>query len=53
MNSPARPRGGFYDNTTRLQIQCILANSDARKDIPATKHCNFYFIPFLPLPLRL
>jgi hypothetical protein len=47
MNSPTRPRGGTYDNATPLQY--VLTDSDARKDIPATEHCNSYlFPPFAP-----
>jgi hypothetical protein len=40
------PRLGI---TTRLQ--CVLMDSDVRRDVPATKHCTFSSLPPCPPPL--
>jgi hypothetical protein len=33
------------------QLQCVLMDSDVRRDVPATKHCTTFFFPLVPLPL--
>jgi hypothetical protein len=42
------PRQGF---ATRLRS--TLTDSDVRRDVPATKHCNSFVFLLVPLPLRL
>jgi hypothetical protein len=32
-------------------LQCTLADSDVRRDVPATKYCNSFLLPLVPLPL--
>jgi hypothetical protein len=33
------------------QLQCVLTDSDVRRDVPATKHCTSFYFPLVPLPL--
>jgi hypothetical protein len=42
------PRQGI---ATRLR--CASTDSNARRDVPAAKHCNSFVFPLVPLPLRL
>jgi hypothetical protein len=42
------PRQGI---ATRLQYTPM--DSDVRRDVPATKHCNSFVFPLVPLPSRL
>jgi hypothetical protein len=34
-------------------LQCTPTDNDVRRDVPATKHCNPFLLPLVPLPLRL
>jgi hypothetical protein len=35
------------------QLHYVPTDSDIRRDMPATKHCNSFVFPLVPLPLRL
>jgi hypothetical protein len=49
VNSPARPRGSSPQRGITTWLQCTLANSDVRRDVPAAKHCNsFLHFPLCP-----
>jgi hypothetical protein len=32
------------------QLQCVLTDSDMRRDVPATNHCTFFYFPSCPSP---
>jgi hypothetical protein len=53
VNSPARPRGGFYDNATQLYFNgpWWTATHERTSQQPST--VTLIPFPFLPLPLRL
>jgi hypothetical protein len=49
MNSTAQPRGSSHDIAL---LQCVLTDSDTRRDVPATKHCDSYFLSHCTPPLE-
>jgi hypothetical protein len=32
------------------QLQCVLTDSDMRRDVPATNQCTFFYFPLCPSP---
>jgi hypothetical protein len=50
-SSPATWRLPRQGVTT--QLQCASTDSNIRQDVPTAKHCNSFFFPLVPLPLRL
>jgi hypothetical protein len=48
-SNPATRR--FPRQGIATQLECTPTDGDVRRDVPASKHCNFFLFPLMPLTL--